>query len=110
MTRTKLATKYLSSAALISAGVFVTALGIGATAFASEMPVKADKTMEQCYGVALAGTNDCAAGPGTTCAGTAKIVEQSNAYSYVPKGTCANIKTPHGAGALQSSSARLPKA
>ena len=25
---------------------------------------------EKCYGVALAGQNDCAAGPGTTCAGT----------------------------------------
>ncbi len=106
-----MATKYLSSAALISAGAFVTALGIGATAFANELPVKADmKMMEQCYGVSLAGTNDCAAGPGTTCAGTSKIDYQSNAYGYVPKGTCANIKTPHGAGALQSSDTRLPKA
>lgn len=24
-------------------------------------------TMEKCFGVALAGENDCAAGPGTTC-------------------------------------------
>ena len=26
--------------------------------------------MEKCYGVALKGQNDCAAGEGTTCAGT----------------------------------------
>jgi len=25
---------------------------------------------EKCYGIALAGQNDCAAGPGTTCAGS----------------------------------------
>jgi uncharacterized membrane protein len=25
---------------------------------------------EKCFGVAKAGANDCAAGPGTTCAGT----------------------------------------
>ena len=25
---------------------------------------------EKCYGISLAGENDCAAGPGTTCAGT----------------------------------------
>ena len=31
-----------------------------------------DKSMakERCYGVAMAGKNDCAAGPGTSCAGT----------------------------------------
>jgi hypothetical protein len=28
---------------------------------------------EKCFGVAKAGKNDCAAGPGTTCAGTSKV-------------------------------------
>jgi uncharacterized membrane protein len=57
--------------------------------------------MEKCYGVALAGKNDCAAGPGTTCAGTSKVDYQGNAWKYVPAGTCTDIKTPKGNGSLQ---------
>jgi len=34
--------------------------------------------MEKCFGVALKGKNDCAAGPVTTCAGTSKIDYQGN--------------------------------
>jgi uncharacterized membrane protein len=43
---------------------------------------------EKCYGVSLAGKNDCAAGPGTTCAGTSKVDYQGNAWTKVAKGTC----------------------
>ena len=39
--------------------------------------IKGDK--ERCYGVALAGQNDCAAGPGPTCAGTSKWTIKANA-------------------------------
>ena len=56
--------------------------------------------MEKCYGVALKGQNDCAAGPGTTCAGTSKIDYQLNSWKLVPAGTCASIKTPNGHGSL----------
>ena len=56
--------------------------------------------MEKCFGVALAGQNDCAAGEGTTCAGTSKVDYQGNAWKYVAKGTCATIKTPKGMGSL----------
>jgi uncharacterized membrane protein len=49
---------------------------------------------ERCYGVSLAGENDCAAGPGTTCAGTSKVDYQGNAWTYVEKGTCATIDLP----------------
>ena len=56
--------------------------------------------MEKCYGVALAGKNDCAAGPGTTCAGTSKVDYQGNAWKNVPEGTCTSIKTPKGNGSL----------
>ena len=55
---------------------------------------KAD--MEKCFGVALAGENDCAAGPGTTCAGTSTKDYQGNAWKLVPAGTCAEIETPAG--------------
>lgn len=43
---------------------------------------------EKCYGVSLAGQNDCAAGPGTTCAGTSTVDYQGNAWTLVPKGDC----------------------
>lgn len=57
--------------------------------------------MEKCYGVALAGKNDCAAGPGTSCAGTSKVDYQANAWKNVPAGTCTTIKTPKGTGSLK---------
>jgi uncharacterized membrane protein len=43
---------------------------------------------EKCFGVALKGQNDCAAGAGTTCAGTSKMDFQGNAWKSVPAGTC----------------------
>lgn len=57
--------------------------------------------VEKCYGVALAGQNDCMAGPGTSCAGTSKVDYQGNAWKLVDKGTCTKIKTPKGTGSLQ---------
>jgi len=56
---------------------------------------------ERRYGISLAGKNDCAAGPGTTCAGTSKTDYQANAWTYVPKGTCTTMKTPKGMGSLK---------
>ena len=61
---------------------------------------KSSAETEKCYGVSLAGKNDCAAGPGTTCAGTAKVDYQGNAWKAVPKGTCTAMKTPKGNGSL----------
>lgn len=56
--------------------------------------------MEKCYGVALAGKNDCKAGEGTSCAGTSKVNYQGNAWKLVKAGTCTSIKTPKGFGSL----------
>ena len=64
-------------------------------------PVKPQPNKDKCYGISLAGKNDCAAGAGTTCAGTSKRDYQGNAWKYVAKGTCAKIKTPKGAGSLK---------
>ena len=70
-------------------------------AFAQSQPADAAKpAMEKCYGVSMAGKNDCAAGPGTTCAGTSKMDYQANAWKFVPAGTCTTIKTPKGMGSL----------
>lgn len=49
---------------------------------------------EKCYGVALKGQNDCAAGAGTTCAGTSTVDYQGNAWTLVPKGTCEGMELP----------------
>lgn len=53
--------------------------------------------MEKCFGVALAGENGCAAGPGTTCAGTSAIDYQGNAWALVPAGTCTDMVLPAAA-------------
>lgn len=50
--------------------------------------------MERCYGVSLAGQNDCAAGPGTSCAGSSVLDYQGNAWKMVPAGTCATMELP----------------
>jgi uncharacterized membrane protein len=71
------------------------ALAIGAAlAFAQAPAVAQDADKEKCYGVSMKGKNDCAAGPGTTCAGTAKKDYQGNAWKLVPKGTCEKTASP----------------
>ena len=72
------------------------ALTTGSSAIAADKPAQ-----EKCYGVALAGQNDCAAGPGTTCAGTSTVDYQGNAWKLVAKGTCTSIETPNGNGSLK---------
>lgn len=56
--------------------------------------------MEKCYGISLAGKNDCKAGAGTSCAGTSKVNYQGNAWKLVKAGTCTSIRTPKGNGSL----------
>lgn len=51
---------------------------------------------EKCYGVALKGQNDCAAGPGTTCQGTSTVDFQGNSWKFVRGGTCTSIVVPGG--------------
>ena len=69
---------------------------------------------EKCYGVSLAGGNDCAAGPGTTCAGTSVTDYQGNAWTLVDAGTCADIELPKSAdgsdrtGSLEALDRDLP--
>ena len=49
---------------------------------------------EKCFGISLAGQNDCAAGPGTSCAGSSVIDYQGNAWTLVPAGTCETTELP----------------
>ncbi len=62
--------------------------------------VAAQKPMEKCYGVSLAGKNDCKAGAGTSCAGSSKVNYQGDAWKLVKAGTCVKTKTPKGYGSL----------
>jgi len=90
--------KDVLAATIVSSFAAALAL-LAAPAAAAPMPPQ--PTMDKCFGIALKGDNDCAAGPGTTCAGTAAADYQGNAWKYVPKGTCETIKTPKGTGSLE---------
>jgi uncharacterized membrane protein len=81
-----------------------TALTMANTSVAAEGAAK-----EKCYGIALKAKNDCAAGPGTTCAGTSKVDYQGDAWKYAPKGTCektASPSSPTGQGQLAAFKAK----
>ena len=79
------------------------ALALGAAFIALPAAAQpADK--DKCFGVALKAKNDCAAGAGTSCAGTSTVDYQTNAWSLVPKGTCektASKTSPTGFGQLK---------
>ncbi|WP_299986415.1 DUF2282 domain-containing protein [uncultured Ruegeria sp.] len=68
-----------------------------AAAVSSAATTATAQAKEKCYGVSLAGQNDCAAGPGTTCAGTSTVDYQGNAWTLVDAGTCADIELPKSA-------------
>jgi len=87
----------------IAAAAFTLATLASGVAMAQSQQPAAKQAVEKCYGVSMAGQNDCKAGEGTTCAGTAKMDFQANAWKNVPTGTCTSIKTPHGMGSLKSS-------
>ena len=98
-----------ASTRTLSAAALVLALGSALSMTAVPTVHAADDTMEKCFGVALKGKNDCAAGAGTTCAGTAKMDYQGNAWKSVPKGTCTTTKSetsPTGFGQLEAFKAK----
>ncbi len=87
----------VSSAFLAGAVAAAMASAAGAAPLSKEegaAAVAAHK--EKCFGVALKGQNDCAAGPGTTCQGTSTIDFQGNAWKFVRGGTCTSIEIPGG--------------
>ena len=71
-----------------------TRLALAAATLAAAATMAASPAMaggepkEKCYGVALKGKNDCAAGPGTSCAGSSTVDYQGNAWKFVEKGKC----------------------
>jgi uncharacterized membrane protein len=94
---------------LAVACAFAGALGLVASGQSAQAADEGDK--EKCYGVAKAGENDCAAGKGTSCAGTSKVDYQGNAWKLVPKGTCTTMELPGDRkGSLEPLDRDLPPA
>jgi uncharacterized membrane protein len=85
--------------------------GAIAAALAAQIATPANAAgQEKCFGVALKGANDCAAGAGTTCAGTSKIDYQGNEFKLAPTGTCATMAAPGGRmGSLTALTRDVPK-
>ncbi|MFO1034976.1 MAG: DUF2282 domain-containing protein [Hyphomicrobiales bacterium] len=84
------------------------AAAVGAASLASATTAAAAEK-EKCFGVALKGQNDCAAGAGTTCAGTSKVDYQGNSWKYVDKGTCTSMMLPGDRkGALEAQTRDMP--
>lgn len=93
---------------------YVIAASAAATAVAGLTTAAQAQENEKCYGVSLAGENDCAAGPGTTCAGTSTVDYQGNAWTLVPAGTCESMTieamgdAPERMGSLEPLDRDLP--
>lgn len=82
------------NASILPAMTLVAALGSAMSATAAAHMENGAAGKEKCYGVSLAGKNDCAGGPGTSCAGSSKTNYQASAWKLVPAGTCVTTKSP----------------
>jgi uncharacterized membrane protein len=93
-----MSTRSTLSAAVLAGAVATALASMAAAAPLTEAQVKEamDQGMEKCFGVALKGQNDCAAGPGTTCQGTSTVDYQGNAWKFVDGGTCTTMELPGG--------------
>ena len=93
--------------------MFLAAALLAAANFAATDAAQAADKKEKCYGVSLAGKNDCKAGPGTSCQGSSTVDYQGNAWTLVPAGTCEKMtfKTKDGrevTGSLKELKRDLP--
>ena len=121
-TTSKVTTSRASIARALMTGAAIAAMSAGAAAKPNDQLTIADDAPEavktafaqwmagdspsgrkdKCYGIALAGENDCAAGAGTSCEGTSTVDFQGNAWTHSPKGSCEFIVTPEGSGSLKA--------
>ena len=85
--------------AALTASAFALSLAT-AVAHADDDDHMAADGQERCYGVSLAGENDCASTGNNSCAGTSTIDYDGHAWTYVDAGTCEDIQTPYGPGSL----------
>ena len=91
------------------------ASALACAVIAQTQQATADTPMEKCYGVALAGQNDCAAGADTSCAGTLKVGYQGSSWKLVPQGSCLTMDLPKSldgstrSGSLSALTGDLPQ-
>ena len=90
--RTKVTTALLASAITTA----LASVSVAAPLTKAEMDAATAAHKEKCFGIALKGQNDCAAGPGTTCQGTSTVDFQGNSWKFVQQGTCTSIQVPGG--------------
>ena len=75
---------------LIASGALASVLAMGALPALAQSSEGKEK--EKCYGIAKAGTNDCANLSGThSCAGQSKTAMAPDEWIYVAKGSCAKM-------------------
>ena len=93
----------MSRRSTVSAAVLASAIATALASFATAAPLTSAEEKaalaagkEKCYGVALKGQNDCAAGPGTSCQGSSTVDFQGNSWKFVRGGTCTTIALPDG--------------
>lgn len=93
----------MSVRTVVSSAILASAVAAAISSVASAAPLTKEEVQaataahkEKCYGVALKGQNDCAAGPGTTCQGTSTVDFQGNAWKFVRGGSCTTIEVPGG--------------
>jgi len=93
-----MSTKSTITAAMLAGAVAAAMSSFVIAAPLTEEQVKAamDAGKEKCFGVALKGQNDCAAGPGTTCQATSTVDYQGNSWKFVDGGTCTTMELPDG--------------
>ena len=91
----------MSMRSTVSSAVLASAVAAALASMAAAGPLTEEEAAaataagkEKCYGVALKGQNDCAAGPGTTCQGTSTVDYQGNAWKFVDGGTCMTMELP----------------
>ena len=90
--------RLIASSALAS----VLAMGLVNAAHAADD----SKRKEKCFGIAKAGSNDCANLSGShSCAGQAKVAMGVDEWNYVAKGTCAKL----GGKSLDEAKAAMEK-
>ena len=93
----------MSTRSTISAAILAGAVATALSSIAMAGPltkVEGEAAMAagkvKCYGIALKGQNDCAAGPGTTCQGSSTVDFQGNAWKFAQGDKCTTLELPGG--------------
>jgi uncharacterized membrane protein len=86
---------------LALASAVVAAIGFAQSNIASA----ADEAgKEKCFGVSMAGKNDCASSGNNSCAGQSKMDYYKGAWKYVAKGTCESMSVKLKDGMMRNGS------